>query len=213
MHISLGRIFSAFITQRDLKETILLFAHPLESAVFVFPVQVSLPGLQPFFFNLSYCSKKIKRERCTISKAPGFWECEEDNIYLFFPFSSYTVPVTFQTVCPWELPWKMVPSPGNGALWCQSAHCAPPSWAVFQGGRQNFTWGRGYLHSYLPLSRGLSVCKRLLSRLFQEKKKILFLLPGLFFSEKRTLNQIELETHRTEKQSFPTQYNNYSFIQ
>ena len=143
------------------KKQLDLQSSPGEQLLLYSLAQVSLPGYSLFvFLNLSYFSKKNKRERCTVSQAPGFWECEEDNTCLIFPF---------HTQFPWffspyaqDLSQKPAPLP--------SGICAPLSWALFQGDKQNLTWSRGYLHSYLPLSGRLSVCKRLLSKLFQGKK-------------------------------------------
>ena len=74
-------------------------------------------GYTSFYFNLSYFSKRIKREISILPKAPGFWECE-DTTCLFSPFPLSSVPMTplLSRLCApetfsgkWPLSWDWCP--------------------------------------------------------------------------------------------------------
>ena len=179
------------------KKQLDLQSSPGEQLLLYSLAQVSLPGYSLFvFLNLSYFSKKNEREICTVSQAPGFWDCEKDNTCLFFPF---------HTQFPWffspyaqDLSQKPAPSPSGI---CELT--VPLFLELFSKEISRILHGAEDICIHICHCLEDSQFVRGCYQNYFKEKKIIFLLPGIFFSEKWTLSQIELETHKTEKQSFP----------
>lgn len=181
---------------------------PLRAAVFVFPGTGLSSRVTAFFFFFFFLTWAIVQRRfkekdvlylkhqASESVKKTIYICSSLSLHILLPWlSRLCAPENFPG--KWCPPLGMVPS-GISQL------TVPLLLGLFSKEAGRILHGTEVICIHICHCLEGSQFVRDCYQDYFKKKQILFLLPSLFFTEKRTLNQIELETRRTEKQSFPT---------